>query len=153
MEADLSASRGMFNEPRPPCLRGVLTQARWQKWLSVEQAINSQLILRNSSARSENAMISVGQTKVLQRKEIQCNECYTTQCAVKYLQIQGIKEENHIFSFVVFQRDFLELTINNSKPLENGRWFLDFRDRHSGFKSFEVLKINKKKDIHRSISF
>lgn len=76
MAADLSASKGMLRDPKPPCLRGVLTQAKWQKWLSVEQAISSQLMLRNSSARSEKAIISVGQTKVLQwRNSGYCITC------------------------------------------------------------------------------
>lgn len=38
--------------------------ARWLKWESVEAAMSSQPILRNSAARSLNAMISVGHTKV-----------------------------------------------------------------------------------------
>ena len=39
-------------------------QARWEKWESVEQAIAEQPSASNSAARSEKAMISVGQTKV-----------------------------------------------------------------------------------------
>ena len=45
--------------------------ARWEKWLSVEHPTTSQLILRNSSTRSLNAIISVGQTNVL--KVYQCH--------------------------------------------------------------------------------
>ncbi len=44
--------------------------ARWLKWLSVEHATTSQLMARNSSERSLKAMISVGQTKVLETRQI-----------------------------------------------------------------------------------
>lgn len=59
-----------------PCLRGVLIQARWVKCESVEAAITSQPILRKSSARSENAIISVGHTNVLQRDRYGYSLCH-----------------------------------------------------------------------------
>ncbi len=66
----LSAKSGMFILPKPPCLRGVLTQAKWLNSLSVETATSSQPKVLNSSARSEKLIISVGQTKVLETKEM-----------------------------------------------------------------------------------
>ena len=44
-------------------------QARWVNWESTEQATTSVLMARNSCTRSLNAMISVGQTNVLQEKQ------------------------------------------------------------------------------------
>ena len=44
-------------------------QAKWVKTESTEQPTTSVLIARNSSIRSLKAMISVGQTKVLQNTE------------------------------------------------------------------------------------
>ena len=44
-------------------------QARWLKCESTEQAITSQLMARNSSTLSLKAMISVGKTNVLKKKE------------------------------------------------------------------------------------
>jgi hypothetical protein len=37
-------------EPSPPCFRGVLHQARWEKCESVEQAITEQPSASNSAA-------------------------------------------------------------------------------------------------------
>ncbi len=68
MLAALSANKGMFILPRPPSFLGVFTHAKWQKWLSVEAATTSHWIFRNSSNRSEKAIISVGHTKVLKTK-------------------------------------------------------------------------------------
>ena len=49
----LSANRGMFILPKPPCLRGVVIQAKWEYSESVLQPTTSQPMLRNSSTRSE----------------------------------------------------------------------------------------------------
>ena len=49
MSQVLSASNGIFMFPNPPCFLGVLTQARWLKWESVDAATTSHPILRNSS--------------------------------------------------------------------------------------------------------
>lgn len=65
-----SESRGMLIWPKPPSLRGVFIHAKCVKCESTEQATTSVLILRNSSIRSLNARISVGHTKVLQKKFI-----------------------------------------------------------------------------------
>ena len=46
-------------------------QAKCEYWESTEQAMTSQLIARNSLTRSLNAIISVGQTNVLEEKKIQ----------------------------------------------------------------------------------
>lgn len=46
-------------------------QARWVNWESTEQATTSVLMAWNSCTRSLNAMISVGQTNVLQTEEQQ----------------------------------------------------------------------------------
>eukprot|EP00959_Pyramimonas_sp_CCMP1952_P161965 3386468-Pyramimonas_sp.AAC.2 len=56
--------------PSPPFLRGVLVQAKWHSSVSVEAAINWQFKSANSFARSENAIISVGHTKVKS-----CSQC------------------------------------------------------------------------------
>ena len=58
-------------------------QARWLKCESTEQAITSQLMARNSSTLSLKAMISVGQTNVLKKKQMQI----TNRCK----QFQGLK--------------------------------------------------------------
>ena len=66
----MSDNNGICSLPRPPSFRGVFTQARWLKWESTEAAINPVLSFSKSQYRSLNAMISVGQTKVLKSKEI-----------------------------------------------------------------------------------
>lgn len=68
MASDLSANRGYWMFPNPPSFLGVLIQAKWVKCESVETPMTSQLIARNSCILSENAMISVGQTNVLEKK-------------------------------------------------------------------------------------
>jgi hypothetical protein len=69
LEIDLvmSAITGMFILPRPPLLRGVLIQARWEKTESTEMAARLQLSAANSALRSEKAVISVGHTNVKSR--------------------------------------------------------------------------------------
>lgn len=47
---------------------GVLIQARWVKWESTETATTSQFTSWNSLALSLKAMISVGHTKVLEKR-------------------------------------------------------------------------------------
>lgn len=74
---DLSAKSGYSIFPKPPSFLGVLIHAKWVKWESVETPITSQAMLRNSCILSENAMISVGQTKVLKAEEmLSLNCCY-----------------------------------------------------------------------------
>jgi hypothetical protein len=63
----MSATSGMFSSPRPPRLRGVLTHAKWLNWLSMLTPTTWAPSFSNSGARSEKAMISVGQTKVKSR--------------------------------------------------------------------------------------
>ena len=54
-----------FADYRRLTFRGTLVHARCEKCESAEHAINSTPIFLNSSARSLNAIISVGHTKVL----------------------------------------------------------------------------------------
>lgn len=49
---------------------------------------------------------------------------------MRNLQVQRVEEEDHIFSLVVFQRDFLELAINHGNALEFGSRLLQIRYRH-----------------------
>lgn len=56
---------GIFISPRPPLLRGVLTQAKWENSESQEQARTAVLRPLKRSMASEKAIISVGQTKLL----------------------------------------------------------------------------------------
>lgn len=78
------------------------------------QAISSQLIFLKSSERSENAIISVGQTKVLKKKEKFSNFFIKFEKLQKILQIQRIKEQNEIFSFEIFQRNLFEFAVDQS---------------------------------------
>lgn len=101
-------------------------------WESTEQATTSVLMARNSCTRSLNAMISVGQTNVLQkeknnnkqtllRKNILCQSTtpatqrkrLCNMCLRCYSQVQGIEEEDEIFAFVVGQLQLLEFTVND----------------------------------------
>ena len=50
------------------------------------------------------------------------------------LQVERIKEEDDIFSFVVVEADLLELTVDNGNTLELRSDFLNFGNRHFGFK-------------------
>lgn len=173
MSPVLSASNGMSILPNPPCLRGVLTleisekwmlisrlsiffcsksqsdtwfstyHAKCEKWESVEAATISQSIFRNSSARSENAMISVGQTKVL--SNINKKHCknlhrmyvyvYKQLHKIFHLQIKWIKKEHQVLSLVIIQADFLKLAIHYSSTAETWGRLLDlqFSQRHFAY--------------------
>jgi len=60
----MSSTSGISNLPSPPSSRGVLINERCVYLESTETASTSQSRSLKSCARSENAMISVGQTKV-----------------------------------------------------------------------------------------
>ena len=60
----ISARSGKLILPRPPSVRGVLTQAKWVKWESVETPRTVALISLNRFVYSEKAMSSVGHTYV-----------------------------------------------------------------------------------------
>ena len=53
--------------PMPPCSTGVLRQAKWVNWESMDTPTISTPRSRNSLRRLSWAMISVGQTKVKSR--------------------------------------------------------------------------------------
>lgn len=94
-------------------------QARWVNWESTEQATTSVLIAWNSCTRSLKAMISVGHTKVLQKKPqkhhmLQNIMIIKKKCLHCYSQVQGIEEEDKIFASVVWQSQLFEFPINNS---------------------------------------
>ena len=59
-----SASSGILIFPRPPSVLGVLIQAKWVKWESVEIPSTSAPISWNYGKLSENEISSVGQTYV-----------------------------------------------------------------------------------------
>uniref|UniRef100_A0A915HM87 Uncharacterized protein n=1 Tax=Romanomermis culicivorax TaxID=13658 RepID=A0A915HM87_ROMCU len=59
--------------PETKIAEAVTDQAKCEKWLSVEQAINSHPMALNSGERSLYAIISVGQTKVLQMERHKTN--------------------------------------------------------------------------------
>jgi hypothetical protein len=115
----------MFIWPKPPCLRGVLTHAKWEKWLSVEAAITAVLIFLNSSTRSEKAMISVGQTKVLLTARL-----VQIEGGFRYLQVQGVEKQDHVLAFVVLQTDFFELAVDDGGALEHRCRFLQTWNGH-----------------------
>ena len=65
---------GLLHKTKTKALKNPFSyHAKWQKCESTEHATTSQLILRNSSARSLKAMISVGHTNVLRRMGKQRN--------------------------------------------------------------------------------
>ena len=92
MSLSRSAISGYLIWPSPPSLRGVFRQARCVKWLSTEQPRICTPNLANSSARSEKAMISVGQTKVKSKR---------------------IEEQQDVLALVVRQADLLERAVRH----------------------------------------
>lgn len=124
--------------------------ARWVNWESTEQATTSVLIAWNSCTRSLNAMISVGQTNVLQRTEKHIHiRVFSTGAALPatqrkrpwnvwvrcYSQVQGIEEEDNVFAFVVWQLQLLKFPVNDGRalPLWSRLWNWRRKDTRRDF--------------------
>lgn len=73
------------------------TKQKTEEYILIKEIVYlpSVLMFRNSLIRSENAVISVGQTNVLELMEM------VTIIQLFHLQIQWIEEENEIFVFEI----------------------------------------------------
>lgn len=60
-----------------------------------------------------------------------------------YLQVKRIEEKDQVFSLVVGQWDFLELTIDDCVSFESWRWFLKRWDRHFDLIIYKYRKITE----------
>lgn len=98
----------------------------WINFLSpsLPSVLTSAPKARNSSARSENAMISVGQTNVLQATSRKQFNSWSPRFGQPfgyfyfYLQIGWVEEEDQVLPLEVRQLDFLEFSVNHGLSAE-----------------------------------
>lgn len=110
-----SESNGILIFSSPPSFLGVFIHAKCVNCESTDAATTSTFSFLNSSTRSENARISVGQTNVLKvlEKNIRYNRILMNWLLFN-LQIKRVKKEHQVFSFEVRQFYLFEFASNHS---------------------------------------